>query len=105
MTWSVELGLVDGGTDTVDLPEDVPAYTGIETRNRIEADLEGNEKKARVKVDNVREKLNDAQMYLVEQLLENHTDYTAEDINIDTFDRIAKHYWPQIQGKKKETDD
>lgn len=99
----LEIELVEGGTDQVELPDSVPAYTGLETRNKIDAILEGNEKEQKLRVENAREKVNDAQQYLVSEILSNHTSYTVEDITINSFDRIAEEYWPQIQGEQKKS--
>lgn len=91
------------------LEDKVPARVGRKTRMKINADAEGQEGE-----DGVREEyvIKDAvstiekvKMYLVDQMLQySNVDVDINDLTLESYDRLANEYWPQIQGKKKVND-
>jgi len=88
------------------LEDKVPARVGRKTRMKINADAEGQEGE-----DGVREEyvIKDAvstiekvKMYLVDQMLQySKSDIDINDLTLESYDKLANEYWPQIQGKKK----
>lgn len=96
-----DLELKDGTEVSVSLPAKLPAVLGMNTRDRIEVGFEGDQNRGQVSVENVQQVINDAQKYLVSNLLENHTDYKWEQITLDSHDRVWEYYASQVNGKKK----
>ena len=97
----VDVSLRDGTETTVQLPEKLPAVTAMNTRDKIKIGVKGQ----KAEIDNVQKVLNDAQKYLVKNLMDNHTKHSWEELTIDSFDKIWSLYKDQINGKKKESPD
>ena len=91
------------------LEDKVPGRVGRKTRMKINADAEGQEGEDGVQEEYV---IKDAvstiekvKMYLVDQMLQySNCDIDINDLTLESYDRLANEYWPQIQGKKKVSD-
>jgi len=96
--------------ETLLLEDKVPARVGRKTRMKINADAEGKDGDDGVEEEYV---IKDAvstiekvKMYLVDQMLQySNVDIDINDLTLNSYDKLANEYWPQIQGKKKVSED
>lgn len=105
-----EIILNDGTSQNIYIPERVPRVIGMQTREKIEIGVTGNQSSAEMKIENFQEKKNAAQEYLVSNILDNLQNYDSRnpdvdmnDLPLESVDKIWEYYLPQINGKKKES--
>lgn len=99
------LHLTSGDDETVDLPDRVPGRVGLDTRRKLGFKVEGRAKDPRIDKTDVNKKMSDAKEYLAKEILEHHTDYTIDDVTLETIDDIAELYWDQIQTQSEGPDE
>jgi len=93
----------EGHAEHLTLDDKIPADIGRKARMKIEADAEGDEQGSEEYVikDAISSKER-AKQFLVSNMLErSNSDVGIKDLTLDSYDKIAQEYWPQLQGKKK----
>lgn len=89
------------------LEDKVPAKVGRKTRMKINADAEGTEGddgeiEEEYVIKDAVSTIEKVKMYLVDQMLKySQADVDINDLTLNSYDKLANAYWPQIQGKKK----
>lgn len=92
------------------LEDKVPAKVGRKTRMKINADAEGTEGEdgeieEEYVIKDAVSTIEKVKMYLVDQMLKySEADIDINDLTLNSYDKLANAYWPQIQGKKKVSD-
>jgi len=96
-----DVDLVEGGNETVKLPEYLPTRVGMKARSKLQIGLEGDQKKANIEMENALEKADDAMYFIVNEMMDKgDTDLDVDDIAYHSFQEIGEHYWTQVQGEK-----
>ena len=104
----VKVRTTEDDLEHLELEENVPAKIGRKTRMKIDADAEGSKdgdgdvQNEEYVIKDAVSNIEKAKMYLVENMLdESGVDVTINDLTLSSYDELAQLYWPQIQGKKK----
>jgi len=93
--------------ETLILEDMVPAKIGRKTRMKINADAEGQgdgegDVQEEYVIKDAVSTIEQVKMYLVDQMLQySKCDVDINDLTLNSYDKLASEYWPQIQGKKK----
>ena len=105
MELSVETN--EGMEHTLQLEDDVPAKIGRKTRMKITASASGDEEGTEeFEIEDAIGTKERAKQFLVNNMLkESNADVRTDDLTLEGYDKIARAYWPQIQGKKKVKDE
>jgi len=87
---------------TVKILNHVPTRIGIKTRGKMDVQASGQGKKVEFEMDNPQSKFEQAKLFLVEEMLERspNCDLDVDDIDYESFNEIARHYWKQVQGER-----
>jgi len=87
---------------TVNLLNHVPTRVGIKTRGKMDVQASGKGKQVEFEMDNPQSKFENAKLHLVEEMLDRspNCDITVDDIDYESFNEIAKHYWKQVRGER-----
>lgn len=93
----------EGMEHTLQLEDQVPADIGRKTRMKITASASGDEEGTEeFEIEDAIGTKERAKQFLVNNMLkESDEDLRAEDLTLASYDKIARNYWDQIQGKKK----
>lgn len=95
----------EGHTEHLTLEDKIPADVGRKARMKIEADAEGDGESEEYMIKDAISSKEKAKMFLVSNMLnESNTDLEINDLTLESYDKIAREYWPQLQGKKKESE-
>lgn len=98
----------EGHNEHLTLDDKIPADIGRKARMKIEADASGSEEggsEEYVIKDAISSK-EKAKMFLVSNMMEqSNCDLEISDLTLPSYDKIAREYWPQLQGKKKKNEE
>ncbi len=95
------------GSETIKLPEELPATIGEKAEQKLDATLHGkqNGKQKRAEVEISSKKFSEVKMYIAKAMLKKFTekDHDLDKISSDSISEIAGYYFDQINffGEKK----
>lgn len=96
-----DVDLVDGEEKELDMWDYVPTKTGMDARAKLEVNLDAEGQTANVSMDNALERADSAKRHLVSEMLDKSgCQVDIDELAFHSFEDIARHYWPQIQGEQ-----